>query len=406
MTGEHERELIMLTTCKACAAVNVLDVERAATGKARCMICRKRLGLPDEEGGPQSRSSFPVSANLEAAVVDPSRGISEDMESELTPLMPLHKVKELLEGTVPGAAIMWNDVTKTDPIRVDIEVAKTQSFDIDVTGEVDPRDIIDTENLNAEKSLFVDSAKVEEVAPLELLEEDQETTPEVAQDFKEETAPFDLSRPSEKSRISENLPMVFDCQDPSLVSTVPSIPAAKRHKLSLLAASIVIFALGTTDLLSTRANEKRLAAASSQQPTSNWVLVQPAAAPAAPPPQAIAEAPETNSISVESLPVDIANPQPTHATHRRAQPRATEGEKLTQAGDVAMKKNDLTSARAAYALALASNPTYFPARLGAADVAWAAGDHAKAREAYRAISESFPSDMLPARVFEREVASR
>ncbi len=374
----------------------MLDVERAALGKARCMICRKRLALPDDE--PQSRSSFPASANLQAATVDPSRGISEEMETQLTPLLPLQKVKELMDGTIPGAPLAWNDVTRREPLRIEIGMSAPREFEVDVTGEIDPRDIIDTQDLNAEKSLFADSTHTVRADEIEPLERHDEAA------FAEETAPFDLTRPSEKSRISENLPMVFDCPDPGLVSTVPSIPAAKRPKLSLVAASIVIFALGTTDLLSTRAHEKRMAAAAST-PTSNWVLVQPAAAPPAPP-QRIAAAFESNSIPVENLPATVVDKQATQSPHHRAQSKATVGETLTRAGDLALKKNDLTSARASYALALASNPTYFPARLGAADVAWAAGDRAKASEAYRAISESFPSDMLPARVFEREVASR
>ncbi len=388
----------MLTQCKACAAVNVLDVERAATGKARCMICRKRLALPDDDG-PQSRSSFPASANLEAATVDPSRGISEEMETELTPLLALNKVKELMDGTVPGASLVWNDVTRPDPLRIEVDMSGVpDGFDVEMTGQINTHDIIDTRDADAEKMLILDSSEMEDVDELELVDE---------RDFKEATAPFELSRPSESSRISENLPMVFDAKDPNLVSTVPSIPAAKRHKLSLLAASVLVFALGATDLLAThKMDERRAAAASGQANATNVDLVQPASAPPTPPPQEIAAALEKNTVPVENLPVTVVAQQAAPSHHRHASPKATDGESLTRAADLAFKNNDLTTARMSYELAIASNPHYFPARIGAADVAWAAGDRMKAREAYKSLKENFPSDMLPARVFEREVASR
>jgi hypothetical protein len=116
----------------------------------------------------------------------------------------------------------------------------------------------------------------------------------------------------------------------------------------------------------------------------------------APPPRANARTPE---------PVAKTAPQATGTTRAPSSSRLgiTEVESLTAAADRAYRSGDGTRADELYRRALALSPSFLPARIGVAGVAWDQGRRDEARSRYRAMVDDAPPG-LPAYVRDRASA--
>lgn len=133
------------------------------------------------------------------------------------------------------------------------------------------------------------------------------------------------------------------------------------------------------------------------EPVVTAPVVTITSAPTPPPepaPVSLAAQPAQTPQQVATQPAPVsAAAAPDTSAHGRT--GVTDSEMLAASADRAQRSGDVAKARALYRQVLADNPSYLPARLGMAQLAWDSGDRDRARAQYRAIVNDAPSALVP-----------